>query len=193
MDELIQALAVTAELTGSRLSEGAATVMVDDLSEYPLAQVLGALKKCRRELKGRLTIAEILSRLDDGRPGPEEAWAMLPFDEATTVVWTDEMARAFGVALPLIQMGDRVAGRMAFKEAYQREVAEARARKAPTTWVPSLGHDPHGREAPITAAVQAGRLTFEHAKILLPAPAPTITFEKLIAIAHQRAEPNRES
>ena len=80
--ELLQALAVTAELTGTELSEPAARVMANDLAAYPVQQVLGALTRCRRELKGRLTVAAILERLDDGRPGPNEAWAMIPQDEA---------------------------------------------------------------------------------------------------------------
>ena len=92
---LLEALAVTAELTGTELSEAAARAMVADLQAYPAQQVLVALTRCRRELKGRLTIAAVLERLDDGRPGPNEAWAMIPQDEAGSVVWTQEMAEAF--------------------------------------------------------------------------------------------------
>lgn len=191
MDDLIDAIAVTAELTGTRLSEGAARVMVADLAEYPRDQVLASLRRCRRELRARLTIADILARLDDGRPGVEEAWAMLPFDEAATVVWTDEMSRAWGVALPLVEMGDKVAARMAFKEAYAREIAEARDRREPAHWSASLGHDREGREAPIVAAVAAGRLSMSHARQLLPAPRAEVTLGQLIALAHERA-PIRE-
>ena len=79
--KLNEAIAVTAELTGTVLSKVAAQVMAEDLARYPEAQVMGALTRCRRELKGRLTIADVISRLDDGRPGVEEAWAMLPKDE----------------------------------------------------------------------------------------------------------------
>ena len=77
-NELAEALAVTAELTGTELSVAAAKVMATDLAAYPRQQVLGALARCRRELKTRLTMAAVIERLDDGRPGAEEAWAMIP-------------------------------------------------------------------------------------------------------------------
>ena len=89
--KLIEAVAVALELTGTVLSEAAVRVMADDLSRYPEYQVLVALTRCRRECKGRMTISDVLSRLDDGRPGVEEAWAMAPKGESDTCVWTDEM------------------------------------------------------------------------------------------------------
>ena len=66
---LLQAIAVTAELTGTQLSEGAARVLAADVAPYPEKQVMGALVRCRKELRGRLTVADIIARLDDGRPG----------------------------------------------------------------------------------------------------------------------------
>ena len=157
--DLSKMLAVTAELTGTDLSAAAAEIMARELATYERAQVLGALGKCRRELKSRLTMAAILERLDDGRPGPEEAWAMMPRDEAQSVVWTVEMAEAFGVAGPLLEAGDRVAARMAFKEAYTKIVSSARDARRPIRWMPSLGHDRHGRDAALAAAISAGRIT----------------------------------
>jgi hypothetical protein len=168
--ELLQALAVTAELTNTELSEAAATVMADDLSTYPHAQVLGALVRCRRELRGRLTIAAVLERLDDGRPGPNEAWAMIPQDEDGSVVWSDEMAQAFGAAQPLISAGQTIAARSAFLEAYERLVAHARAEARPPRWTPSLGHDKRHRASAIETAQRFGRISAEHAAMLLPAP-----------------------
>lgn len=160
---LIEELVVTAEVCGTVISEAAATVIATELSTYERAQVTGALRKCRRELKGRLTMAAIVERLDDGRPGPEEAWAMIPTDEAGSVVWTEEMAAAFGIALPLLQAGDKIAARMAFREAYARMVGEARDARKPVRWSPSLGHDAKGRDAALSAAITAGRLSGEHA------------------------------
>ena len=52
--EIVQALIVTAEITGTDLSEGAARVMAQELMQYDHQQVIGALAKCRRELTGRL-------------------------------------------------------------------------------------------------------------------------------------------
>jgi hypothetical protein len=166
--ELIQALAATAELCGTNLSEAAAKLMLSDLVDYDELAVLNALSKCRRELKGRLTLAEIVSRIDDGRPGAEEAWAVLPFDESTSVVWTAEMSDAFWIAQPLIDAGEKIAARMAFKEAYLRLVADAREHRVPVTWTVSLGHDKAGRQPILAAAVEKGRIPASHARKLIP-------------------------
>ena len=167
-EKLLQAIAVTAELTGTKISETAARVMTQDLLLYPSEQVLGALVKCRRELKGNLRIVDIIDRLDDGRPGPNEAWAMIPKSESASVVWTREMAESFGIALPLIEDGDHIAGRMAFIETYKSKCAESRNNGVPVKWEPSLGHDRNGRESVLMDAVVKGRLTHDHALSLLP-------------------------
>ena len=73
--ELLQAIAVTAELTATELSKDAARALADDLDGYPVHAVLNALRACRRELTGRLTLAAVIQRIEDGRPGPEEALA----------------------------------------------------------------------------------------------------------------------
>lgn len=165
--KVIEAIAVTAELTGTTLSEAAARVFANDLGRYPLDQVLGALDRCRKELRGRLTLADVILRLEDGRPGAEEAWSMLPRDEASSVVWTKEMQAAWGVASSL--MGDDdVAARMAFLEHYRKHVQLARDAGTPVEWQVSLGHDVQGREVVINEAVAKGRLTADHARILLP-------------------------
>ena len=166
--KLLEAVAVTLELTGTALSEVAVRVFAEDLSRYPDAQVLPALTRCRRECKGRLTIADVLSRLEDGRPGVEEAWAMLPKDEQTTAVWTVEMSQASAVVHDLLDRGDEVAARMAFKEAYSKACQLARDRGEPVSWSASLGWDKGGRESVLKAAVAAGRLTHGQAQIYLP-------------------------
>lgn len=166
--ELIQAVAVTAELCGRTFTEGAARMFVQDLSNFQEQAVLKALGRCRREVKGILTIQDVISRIDDGRPGVEEAWAQMPFDESQSVVWTDEMASAFGTALPLLEEGDKVAARMAFKESYTRLIGEARDAGRPVRWTPSLGFDKNGHAAVLSEAVAKGRLTYEHAQDLCP-------------------------
>lgn len=165
--EVLQALAVTAEITGTQLSEAAARVFAMDLARYPVDQVMGALTRCRREVKGRLTVADVIGRLDDGRPTPDEAWAMIPHDESQTAVLTEEMAQAWGISR---EADDRVSARMAFLSAYRRLVQEARDDGEAVRWFPSLGTDPHGREHAIQEAVRLGRLSNSHAQKLLPPP-----------------------
>jgi hypothetical protein len=178
---LLEAVAVTAELCGRVFSEPAARVFVGDLAGYPERQVIGALARCRKEVRGMLTVADVVSRLEDGRPGAEEAWAMLPMREADTAVWTDEMREAFAVASPLIDAGELVAARMAFKETYTRLVNAAREKAVEPKWAVTLGHDPRGREHVVLQAVEKGRIALEHARSLVPElPAPDAVVMKLL-------------
>lgn len=117
---------------------------------------------------------------NDGRPGPEEAWAisLAARDEHDTVVWTNECAHAWGAAAPILEMGDEVGARMAFKETYARLVAEARARREPASWEVSEGFDNDRRRAAISQAIEAGRIpvgkysAIEHeSPLLLSGPA----------------------
>lgn len=179
---LLQAIAVTAELTQTQLSETAARVMAEDLAQFDEKMVLGALVRCRRELKKPMSISDIIDRLDDGRPGANEAWAMIPKNENDSVVWTREMAEAYGVCYQLMNEGDMIAARMAFIEAYKERCAEARNNAIPIKWEPSLGHDKNGREHVIMAAVEKGLLRGDHAAKLLPYHEHTEANIKLLGI-----------
>lgn len=184
--ELVKAIAVTAELTGTELSEAGKAAMVQDLAVFDHGQVLGALVRCRRELKGKLTIAAVLERLDDGRPGPEEAWSMLPKSEADTSVWTEEMSQAFGVAQPLLAEGDAIAARMAFREKYAELVMRARNEGKRVRWWQTLGHSVAGREGPLLDAVEKGRMSYEAVRPFLPAPETGARLSELKAQAKKR-------
>lgn len=167
--KVLEAIAVTAELCGRMFSPAAALMFAQDLAGFPDNAVLAALTRCRKEVRGMLTIQDVVSRIDDGRPGVEEAWAMIPRDEASSVVWTEEMAQAYGTASLLLDEGDRIGARMAFKEAYAKLVAEARDRKHPPKWTPSLGGDVAGRQLALIDAVRANRLPMAHAMLLMDA------------------------
>lgn len=178
--KLAQALIVTAEVIGHELSPLAAEAMVRELRAYPQEAVAAALRRCSRELSGRLTLASILQRVDDGHPGAEEAWAACPRDEAATVVWTDQMAQAFGVARPLIEQGDHVAARMAFRETYTALVRQAREGRAPAKWIASLGTDHTQRTAAVLEAAERHRILPDYARALIDStPA---TERRLLAI-----------
>lgn len=184
---VLEALAVTAELTNTPISAAAAKVMASDLAAYPERQVLGALTRCRKELKGRLTVADIVTRLDDGRPGPEEAWALMPLDESSTVVWTDEMSGAWGVALPLLEEGDRIAARMAFLESYRSRVQKARDAGLQVKWAVSFGHNVEGRQLALAQAIHLGRIVEARALQLGYMPTQQIAPE-VSGLIEQRAK-----
>lgn len=164
--ELIKKIAVTFELCGGvSLSDAAKEMVVADLEAYPPDAVSKALDRCRAEVKWRMAPADIIQRIDDCRPGADEAWALCPKSEAESAVWTDEMAQAFE---EVRTMEDRVAARMSFRQAYERLLQAARDARKPVRWWASMGHDQNGRERVIRAAVDAGRLTTARAADLLP-------------------------
>jgi hypothetical protein len=172
MQKVLEQIAATAELMGREISPAAAAVMVRDLDAYPQEVVIQALANLRREKNARFSTGAVIEQIEklrpDGRPGADEAWAMIPRDEAASVVWTQEMAEAYGIALPLLSEGDQVAARMAFREAYARIVEANKQAGIKPVWQPSLGHDKEGRDAALAEAVRLGRLSTHHAIGLLP-------------------------
>lgn len=172
LDAVVKTLAVVCEVTGTVLSTAAQDLVVRALQAYPAAQVLGALNRCASECRFKLTLADIVSRLDDGRPGAEEAWAMFPKDEADAGVVTDEMSLAWGVAAKLYET-DPIAARMAFKESYFAAVREARLQGQPARWRLTPGLNRKITESVAAEAVRAGKLpTAEIAEYVLPEHRP---------------------
>ena len=137
-------------------------------------------------------IQEILERIrPDGRPGADEAWAMIPEDEAGSVVWSTEMAEAYGIARPLLASGDKIAARMAFKSAYARIVERNKLANVAPVWTPSPGTDPADRERALAEAVRLGRLTADHAVALI-APdrvAPMLDSAGVKLVGYEPASP----
>lgn len=157
------------------------------LKNYAISDVSAAFSEYAIRGKFAPKPADILGILDrmlpDGRLGADEAWAMIPRDEASSVVWTDEMAQAFGIALPLLNEGDAIAARMAFKEAYVRIIDANKRQGIAPNWKPSLGHNPDDRERAISEAMRLGRISPEHAQSLLPAPIDYVAQAKLLQSA----------
>lgn len=150
------------------LTEGQVAMFFRAVAQHPLDAVQAALDAHVKDpQRGRFpplpadVIAQIEGQAaDDGRPGPEEAWAtaLQGRDEAASVVWTAETAQAWGAARPVLELGDDVGARMVFREAYVRLVDAARRARRPVEWSVSLGFDPAGRAAAIDAANVRGLL-----------------------------------
>lgn len=166
-------------LKGQVLTGGAKALFFRALAAYPLDIVRGALSAHFADPKRGQYLpmpADVIAQIeralaDDGRPGAEEAWALAlrSADEADTVVWTSETAEAFGVCRPILEARDKVGARMAFREAYERLVDEARRARRRPTWLVSEGFDPAMRVAAITDAVHRGLLASNDFP-MLPAP-----------------------
>ena len=112
-----------------------------------------------------------LRQAASGRLSADEAWplALRGQDEADTVIWTDAIAQAFGVAREVLELGDKIGARMAFRAAYERICSESGTSIHQP--VVSLGHDPALRRERIDAALATGLLTQDQAAAYLPAPA----------------------
>ena len=169
--EIIQALAVCAELTNTQFSAVAFDVLVDDLMGYELQAVKTALNRCRRELTGRLTLAAILERLPLGLPSADAAFGQLIEswqNENLTVVVPEIAQLAAGMgAYALWQQKDKTGARMAFKQEYER-LAQQEIEKGVVQWAVSAGADRQQFEFAINQAVKDGKLTKNQAVNYLP-------------------------
>lgn len=149
------------------------------LSAYPLDSVRRAFGSHAATSRFSPTPADILDilRESDGRPEEDEAWAIAiaAADETATVVWTGEISAAWAVCQTVLQAGDEVGARMAFKAAYRRMVVDARAARQPMSWSASLGSDPEKRRCALQLAAASGRdtgLTADQSSVLrIEAPA----------------------
>lgn len=155
------------------------------LDPYSIEQVRVALSTHMRESNFAPVPADVVKRMpkeSNGHPEANEAWAIAlrSRDERDTVVWTNETAQAFAIAKSVLDEGDEVGARMAFKEAYARLVEAARARGAKPEWVMSLGHDGQRRDQVLAEAVTAGRLLLESvAGVVLALAAPAAPTDML--------------
>lgn len=166
--QLMEALAVTAEVCGADISPAAAKIMAAELAGEPFNAVITALVKLRREHSGRLTLAAIMSRIDDGRPTADEAWVMIPKSEEHTAVITQDTMNAMCVSDPLREDGDVVGAHIAFKDAYKKSVSDAKIAGTPVKWIITIGWDKSMRAGIVAEAVKLGRITEEKAMACLP-------------------------
>lgn len=142
------------------------------LGPFDIGSVRAAcLKHIATEPKFPPTIGQILEILNAGskcgRLGAEEAWALAvrACDESETVVMNDDIAQAWGICKPIMDLGDEVGARMAFKESYHRITASA---AGPVKWWPSIGNCPHKRDAALSEAKRQGLLPAPQVAGLLP-------------------------
>ena len=147
------------------------------LQPFELAAVSKAFGLYTRiEKKYPPTPAQILELLGegegDGRPAADEAWAIAlrAQDEQATVVWSQEIAAAYGKAQPILAAGDEVGARMAFRAAYDRLVTDARRAGVAPRWIASLGQDPGQRVDELQHAVALGQLPAPAVAGLLAGP-----------------------
>lgn len=168
-------LTILAEAFGEPLTEQRQEIYCAGLADLQQDSLRQAFKRARYELKWFPKLAELRELagshvgINDDRPGVEEAWAICPKSEEATAIWTEEIAEAFEVARPLLNEGNEIAARMAFKEKYTSLLYKARSESKPIRWTVSLGWDKSDRVRALSNAVQKGRILADSAyKILGP-------------------------
>jgi hypothetical protein len=137
------------------------------LCNYPDGAVMAAAERHIMSSKFKPQLADIKEYCDaqiSGQwLGPDEAWALMPKSESDSAMLTDEIAQAIAAATPLLEMGDKVAARMAFKDAYTRLVEAAKIAGRQPRYFPSFGEDRAGRVQMLANAVQRGQVTIDRA------------------------------
>ena len=141
------------------------------IAKYSLAEIKQALAAHMSDSNaGRFMpkpadiIGHIESLNPDGFLSSDEAWAIAldMMDEGNTVVVTDQIMYAMPTATQIYNSGDSVGARMAFKQAYDRLLIEARAKGESPRWYPTMGHDPARRKGAIMAGIEQGLLGQNH-------------------------------
>ena len=170
------------------LSELAIESVFDDLEDYTLDLIRQCVKKHRKTMQFAPTPFDIISMINDLKGnkhiGVEEAWALAQglFDENATVVITNEIMTAWGVAECVYP--DKVGARMAFKEKYLEIIKTAPEPK----WWATQGDSREQRVAAISNAVDLGRLTHDRAsQLCLGYDKPVSTVAGLIESAAKKS------
>lgn len=189
------------------LSPAAKAMFFRAVAKYPLDVFRAALHAHLLSKDGMFCPqpAHIIKQIEemaqqDGRPGAEEAWAiaLTSQDEADTVVWTLETAKAFTICRPVLESSGAISARKAFIEAYERIVAEARKQCVAPEWSASLGWDKERQTAALKRAESAGLLPAPTVAALLPPPvgaeatADEAARQQLSKIKQMMAEAERE-
>lgn len=61
---VVKSLAIACEITGTVLSDAAQRFILEELSGMNAGAVLGGLRRCARECKGRLALADVLKAVE---------------------------------------------------------------------------------------------------------------------------------
>lgn len=178
LDWINDQLTILAEAFGETLTDQRQEIYCGGLADIQQNQLGIAFRRARYELKWFPKLAELRElaagsphELNDNRPGPEEAWARMPKGkrvEDDSIVWCEEERSAYSACRSLLLDGDLIGARMAFKERYEKELAEARAQRNPARWTMSAGHDIEHRLATLASAVQQKRLSLKSALNFVP-------------------------
>ena len=174
-EKIADLIEITAEISGNPFKPQVIALMVEDLAEWEINEIQAALNACRREVKGRLSLKDIIDRLtkkSDELPSADEMWgAIYDFctDERKSSVLPEMAFKALestnGGIWGLIQDGDKIGARMAFKAAYERL---SQGFNGKVQYSVRLGTDSEERKTAIQAAYKQGLIDKSQALQYLP-------------------------
>lgn len=113
------------------------------LDNYNIADITKAFNQYIVTGKFAPSPADIIEFLPDpfGHLSPEEAWNRVPKSESDSAYVTTEMMQAAGACSDSLERGDFVAARLAFVEAYKKNVSLSRAEGKKAVFWPSLSSE----------------------------------------------------
>jgi hypothetical protein len=177
-DWLLNEITALGEAFGEGLTAERQVIYATALADIPRDQIRRAIRLAINELRFFPKVAELRELAgfssgvpNDGRPGPEEAWARMPKGERMeddSIVWCEEERAAYNACRGLLLDGDLIGARMAFKERYEKEVAKAHSLGRSAHWTVSAGYDVENRLTTLAIAVQDQKIGLEHALNFIP-------------------------
>lgn len=171
--EIAKAIALlTAEYDLPAFSPDRIAMWMNALSVFPRGSVTKSAENYMRTNKFKPQLADIvqgcMTQVPNAWLSADEAWALMPKSEMDSCMLTDEAAQALAAASPLLEAGDRVAARMAFRGAYERLVETAKVEGRQPKFFPSFGSEIAQRASMLGNAVKAGQYPLDSAIALIP-------------------------
>lgn len=161
------AVSLGQEITAERL--GIYAKALGDLTQDQLRPAFARLITEAKFFPKISEIREFACDGNNGRPGPEEAWARMPKGdrmELDTVIWCEEEETAYSAARPLLLEGDQIAARMCFVERYKRALIESKGK--PVKWRVSPGTDANDRMLRLAEGIRQSRISIPYATNFVP-------------------------
>ena len=158
-------------IKGRTLTKGAFNLWFELLEDYPIEAVKAAIKTAMKDTRFDLVPANVIQLLPCplGHATRELAWNICPKTPFDGNYVTDEIMQARGTCKDAIEGGDRMA-RMAFLEAYDQILANARVQSRKAHWwytEADGGASKQRSEQKLKKTIEAascGRLTEQRAK-----------------------------
>ncbi|NUF48634.1 hypothetical protein [Gilliamella sp. ESL0250] len=173
-DEFLAVIGGLLDLYGQQASTTKVNIYWSTVGQYPIESLRRAANVWVRKSQFMPKPADLIKLMDgsNNHLSSDEAWsiAILASNENNTVVWTNEIAKAWAQAEIVYRNGDKIGARRTFINAYERMVDESMMYGRTIEVFVSLGSDKEKRTDAINHAVFTGLLTQDRANYYLPKP-----------------------